>query len=37
MQRFIIVLGLIVFFSPGVLISPIHLGTAPTGRVWASR
>jgi basic amino acid/polyamine antiporter, APA family len=32
-QGFIVVLGLVVFFSPHTLLSPIHLGTAPT---WSS-
>jgi APA family basic amino acid/polyamine antiporter len=29
-QGFIVVLGLVVFFSPHTLLSPIHLGSAPT-------
>ena len=30
LQGFIVVLGLVVFFSPHTLLSPIHLGSAPT-------
>jgi basic amino acid/polyamine antiporter, APA family len=29
MQTFIVVLGLVLFFSPDVLLDPIHVGTAP--------
>jgi APA family basic amino acid/polyamine antiporter len=29
-QAFIVVLGLVLFFSPSTLLDPIHLGTAPT-------
>ncbi|MGO9322086.1 MAG: amino acid permease [Solirubrobacteraceae bacterium] len=30
LQGFIVVLGLVLFFDPHTLLSPIHLGTAPT-------
>jgi APA family basic amino acid/polyamine antiporter len=30
LQGFIVVLGLVLFFSPHTLLNPIHLGTAPT-------
>ncbi|MGD0452440.1 MAG: universal stress protein [Solirubrobacteraceae bacterium] len=30
LQGFIVVLGLVLFFNPHTLLSPIHLGTAPT-------
>jgi APA family basic amino acid/polyamine antiporter len=33
LQAFIVVLGAVLFFDPGTLVNPIHLGSAPT---WSS-
>jgi APA family basic amino acid/polyamine antiporter len=30
LQVFVVVLGLVLFFNPGTLLNPIHLGSAPT-------